>query len=107
MIGAIGSVNNRGGIDQEYQRIMYELGSLGLQPTGDKGADKARLEAEKGKIVDKINEKIDEKTQAKGADFQEAMAASQQENMMREKLEEQRLGAMTVAELNKIYFNLQ
>ena len=106
MIGAIGAVNSRGGIDQEYQRIMYELGTLNLQPTGDKGVDKARLEAEKGKIVDKINEKIDEKTQAKGSDFQEAMVASQQENMMREKLEEQRLGAMTVAELNKIYFNL-
>ena len=52
------------------------------------------------------NTRSDEKTQTKGTDFQEAMVASQQENMMREKLEEQRLGAMTVAELNKIYFNL-
>ena len=45
MIGAIGAINSRGGIDQEYQKIMYELGTLKLQPTGDKGVDKARLEA--------------------------------------------------------------
>lgn len=33
--------------DAEYQRIIRELRALGLEPTGDKAADKAKLEAAK------------------------------------------------------------
>lgn len=34
-------------IDPEHQRIMRELRALGIEPTGDKNTDKAKLEKAK------------------------------------------------------------
>lgn len=36
-----------GAIDTEYQRIIRELRAFGIEPSGDKSVDKAKLEAAK------------------------------------------------------------
>lgn len=93
-VGAIGGICNR--IDPEYMQIIIELQKLGLSPTNNKAVDKARLNEEKQKLVKKIHEKI------------EAAQQSQNTNATAEraKMEEQRLGAMKVGELNKILLGL-
>lgn len=81
-------------LDPEYRRIIQELLALGLTPTGNKSADKAKLEAKKQELARKIQEKMETK--------QPDMADMQQ----RSQLETQKLGAMNVAELNKILHGL-
>ena len=73
---------------------MMEMRKLGLTPTGNKVVDKAALEAEKNKLAEKVQAKLEIKNVDKTDDSQRAM------------LEEQKLGAMTVAELNKILHGL-
>lgn len=97
MVQAISAIGNRNQFqDPEYMRIIQELFQLGLAPTGNKQADKARLETEKQKLAQKIEEKAQEKN------------VPGQNNDMAEKsqMEVQKLGAMTVAELNKILHGL-
>lgn len=95
MVQAIGAIGNYcGKIDSEYLMIMMEMRKLGLTPTGNKAADKTTLEAEKQKLAQKIQAKM------------EAKAPEQTDNSDRAVLEEQKLGAMTVAELNKILHGL-
>ncbi len=81
-------------VDSEYLMIMMEMRKLGLTPTGNKVVDKAALEAEKNKLAEKVQAKLEIKNVDKTDDSQRAM------------LEEQKLGAMTVAELNKILHGL-
>lgn len=90
-VGAIGS--EYGKFDSEYMMILMEMRKLGLTPTGNKAVDKATLEAEKMKLAQKIQAKTEDKSPEKT-------------DNSREMLEEQKLGAMTVAELNKILHGL-
>ena len=91
-VGAIGS--EYGKCDSEYMMILMEMRKLGLTPTGNKAIDKVTLEAEKQKIAQKIYDKF------------EAKMPEKTDNSERAVLEEQKLGAMTVAELNKILHGL-
>ena len=91
-IGAIGNNFNR--VDPEYTRILMELYKLNVKPSGDKEIDKAKLEEEKHKLAEKIQQKFDVETPEKNNNSDKA------------KLEEQRLGAMTVGELNKVLHGL-
>lgn len=77
--------------DPEYMRIIQEMLALGLTPTGNKEADKATLEAEKKRIA--------EQALMKKAQTPQNYAES-------EKLEEQKNGAMALADINKILFGL-
>lgn len=43
-ISSLGAMSTQAYIDPEHQRIMRELRALGLEPTGDKSSDKAKLE---------------------------------------------------------------
>ena len=96
MIQAIGRIGQNDPYkDPEYMKIVQELLQLGLTPTGNKNADKARLQTEKQKLAEKIMEKV-----------QEQQPVQQNENVQRAQMEEQRLGAMNVAELNKILHGL-
>ena len=45
-------------MDPEYQRIMRELRAMGIEPSGDKMADKAKLEAAKSAQKAENNQKI-------------------------------------------------
>ena len=91
-IGAIGNQYNR--IDPEYTRILMELSKLGIKPTGDKNVDKAKLEEEKQKLVEKIQDKMGVNVSEKTNDSERAM------------MEEEKPGAMTVSELLKIYHGI-
>ncbi len=91
-VGAIGS--NFCKVDQEYTRIMMELHKLGLTPSGNKEVDKATLEAEKQKLAQKIQAKLDVQSPEKTDEPERA------------RLEEKKLGAMQVAEVNKILHGL-
>ena len=97
MVQAIGAVGNNGNCaDPEYVKILMELRKLGIKPTGKKQVDKARLEEEKKKLAEKIHDKIENKQNVQ----------NDNSNVERAKMEEQRLGAMTVAELNKILLGI-
>lgn len=91
-IGAIGNQPNK--MDSEYMMILMDLHKLGLKPTGNKAVDKATVEAEKIKIAEKIQDKM-------GVNVTEKT-----ENPERSKMEEEKLGAMNVGELLKIYHGL-
>lgn len=87
--------------DSEYQQIIRQLLALGLTPSGNKNSDKARLQIEKDKLVNKIAEQNQRKE-----NFIETLIQVNEENGLRQTLEEERLGAMSIAELNKYYFGL-
>ena len=97
MIQAIGAIGGNSNLNNpEYVRILQELKQLNIRPTGDINVDKARLEVEKQKLTQKIEEKIEDKN----------IPAQNNEMAERSQMEIQKLGAMTVAELNKILHGL-
>lgn len=104
MINAIGNASGLS-IDAEYLRIIQELRRLGLQPTGDKNNDAQRLAQAKAELVKKI-QKQDEINSIKSLGIQIINSVDETYLSERSEMETQRLGAMTVAELNKLYFRL-
>ncbi len=100
MIQAIGGASNFN--DYEYMQILNELRQLGIAPSGNKSADKSKLEKAKLELVQKINEKQEEDTKQQ-LQIQPIKATDE---VQRTQIENERIGAMTVAELNKIYFGL-
>ena len=98
MIQGIGAIGGKENVynDPEYRKIIQELFKLGLAPTGNKNADKARLETEKQKIAQKIIQKA-----------QEQQPTHSNDNVQRAQMEEQKLGAMNVAELNKLLHGIK
>ena len=105
MVAAIG-YNNGSGIDAEYMRIMRDLKSLGLSPSGNKDIDFQRLGQAKNELVQRLqkNKEISGSSQELGV--QVINQVDESEYLQRSEMEEQRLGAMNVAQLNKIYFGL-
>lgn len=99
----IGGIHN---IDYEHKRIINELQALGITPTYDKNIDRAKLNAEKSKLIDKISHKIEHKNEQANTNFKDTVVAYHQTDEERINLEEQKPGAMTLSELNKIYFGL-
>ena len=93
-------------LDYEYYKIIQELRALGISPTGDKNTDKARLEAEKQKLVEKITEKKAEISEEKELSFDDIVVQTYQVSAERQEMEEKLLGAMTIAEWNRIYFGI-
>jgi len=95
MVQAISAIGYNPYLDPEYMRIIQELARLGLSPTGNKEVDKGRLQAAKEELARKVQDK-----------FQEQLKQVDQVDMQRIQMEEQKLGVMTVAELNKILHGL-
>ena len=104
LIQAISSLNPS--IDSEYLRIIQDLRSLGLNPSGNKNTDKFKLEQAKKELIDKIQTKDNSNQQSKTEEFQKIFPVEDTSDSVRAEMEEQRLGAMNIAELNKLYFNL-
>ena len=100
MIQAIGAVSPYS--DPEYLRILQELMALGIAPSGNKDSDKAKLERIKAELAQKIQTKqSEEQKQSIQVQPLEAIQDSQ-----KAKMESERIGAMNLAELNKLYFGL-
>ena len=92
-------------IDYEHKRIIRELIAMGITPSYDKNIDKSKLEIEKNNLIEKISNKA-EQNQGTSVSFEETVVGYYQPDNERVGLEESRLGAMTLSELNKIYFGL-
>lgn len=103
-IGAISNSIREIEADSEYLRIIQELKALGLTPSGNKNADKAKLQQAKAELIQKIQEKDD--GQNNNLQVQTIEPVDKAQDSKRADLEEQRLGAMTVAELNRLYFKI-
>ena len=125
MVLAVSRIGGAGGTDYEYYIIMQELRALGLYPTGDKAADKAKLAQARAELVNKIADKrveqADPNRQAvktyetkkevgvfndKKSEFENVLSNTEAKYPTQAALERERLGAMTVAQLNRIYFGL-
>lgn len=99
----IGGLHN---IDYEHQRIIRELQALGITPSYDKNIDKSKLEVEKAKLINKIQQKSEQSGAQMNSKFEDTVVGYHQPDTERVELEESRLGAMTLSELNRIYFGL-
>lgn len=100
MIQAVGAISQYS--DPEYLRILRELMALGITPSGNKDTDKMKLEKIRTELVQKIQTKPEEEQkQALQVQPLEAVKDTQQA-----RLEEEKLGAMQISELNKLYFGL-
>lgn len=94
-------------IDAEYMRILQELRALGISPTGNKSTDAQRLTQAKAELVQRIHHKQEENVNSyKNLGVQVIPQVDESEYIQRSEMEEQRLGAMSVAQLNRIYFGL-
>ena len=106
MVAAISSLNPYiPTIDSEYMRILMELRRLGISPSGNKSIDEAKLEQAKAELITKIKDKEKENSRA-ALQVQVVDPAVEAQNSQRAEMEEKRLGAMTVAELNRLYFGI-
>lgn len=94
-----GSMCINGGIDVEHLRIMRELRALGIEPTGDKFADKAKLEeAKKVKSVQQANI-----SKNKSGEEQTSKTSSNNEQQSNQQVGNDMTGANQISELNKLF----
>ena len=78
---------------------------LGIAPSGNKQVDKGKLEQAKAELIQKIQTREQEE-QKQDIQVPPLEGVKDTQNTERAQLEESRLGAMTVAELNRLYFGL-
>ena len=106
MIQTISALNTSiHSIDSEYMRIILELRRLGLTPSGNKEIDKAKLARAKEELITKIKSH-EQNSNNENLQIQTISPVENIENSKRAEMEEQRLGAMTIAELNRLYFGI-
>ena len=103
MIQRLGS-NNGLGADAEYMRLMQEMHSFGLHPSGNKNLDARKLANVKSELVQKIQNSFSGSENNSGV--QVISPVDETDYIQRSEMEEQRLGAMNIANLNKFYFGL-
>ena len=103
MVAAISAIHSYS--DPEYQRILQELMRLGISPSGNKNADKTKLEQAKAELIQKIQNKQQEE-QKQALQVQPIEAVQDNQSVSRSEMEEQRLGAMNIAELNRLYYGI-
>ena len=103
MVAAISSINPC--IDPEYLRIIQQLRSLGIAPSGNKTVDQAKLAQAKAELIEKIHTKHEEEIKSE-LQVQPIADVEDVVDTKRAEMEEKRLGAMNVAELNKLFFGL-
>ena len=103
MIQRLGS-NYGLGADTEYMRLMQEMHSFGLHPSGNKSLDARKLANIKSELVQKIQNSFSGSENNSGV--QVISPVDETDYIQRSEMEEQRLGAMNVANLNKLYFGL-
>lgn len=104
MINSIG--NARGlSIDAEHLKIIQELRRLGHDSSGNVQIDSQKLAEAKTELIDRIKNK-ENNNSSQSLGVQVINQVDDAEFAKRAEMEEQRLGAMNVAELNKLFFGL-
>ena len=102
MLQAINSISGLR-IDAEYVKIIQELRSFGIAPTGNKAIDEQKLIQAKAELVQRIKNK-EETKKVQELNVQVLSPVDETQYAQKSEMEEQRLGAMTVAQLNRLYF---
>lgn len=103
MITAIGAIGVQE--DPEYLRILQELMKLGIAPSGNKSIDKGKLEQAKAELIQKIQTREQEENK-QSLQVQPLEGVIDTQDSKQTQMEEERLGAMTVAQLNRMYFGI-
>ena len=104
MINALGNANSLS-IDAEHLKIIQEMRKLGLSSSGNMQVDIQKLAEAKTELIEKIKSRENKDT-TQSLGVQVISQVDDAEYSKRAEMEEQRLGAMNVAELNKLFFGL-
>lgn len=112
-VNSISCISSGSGIDEEYKKIIEKLIALGITPSGNKAADKAKLHEYELRQL-----KIELGTNGKGTvnkanyltissseieQLKENLQAAEQENKPKSREMEERTGAKQEALLNKYF----
>ena len=104
MINPLG--NSKGlSIDAEHLKIIQELRKLGQGSSGNMQVDAQKLNEAKTELIDKLKNR-ENKNDSQALGVQIINQVDDADFSKRAEMEEQRLGAMNVAELNKLFFGL-
>ena len=103
MLQVISSIQPK--VDAEYLMILQELRRFGIAPSGNKSTDRMKLEQAKAELINKIAQKS-EAEKFENTQVEVIQPIDETENAKRSEMELQRLGAMNIAELNRIYFKI-
>lgn len=103
-INSMGAVAVSVAFDSEYQRIIRELRALGIEPTGNKTVDKAKLEAAKEQQKAKNNGSVIFEAVTGTNDTEKAGAISSADNIKNDStiMAQQMTGAEQISQLNKL-----
>ena len=105
MVMAVGAIGSYGSNyqDPEYIKIIKELTQMGITPSGNKNTDVSKLKEVKTELIEKIQTKQNEEQKQ---ELQVQPLEASKESQQAQQLEYAKTGAMTLAELNKLYFGL-
>ena len=105
MVMAVGAISSYGSNyqDPEYIKIIKELMQMGITPSGNKNTDVSKLKEAKTELIEKIQTKQNEEQKQ---ELQVQPLEASKESQQTQQLEYAKTGAMTLAELNKLYFGL-
>lgn len=105
MVMAVGAIGSYGSNyqDPEYIKIIKELIQMGITPSGNKNTDVSKLKQAKTELIEKIQTKQNEEQKQ---ELQVQPLEASKESQQTQQLEYAKTGAMTLAELNKLYFGL-
>lgn len=103
-INSMGAVAVSVAFDSEYQRIIRELRALGLEPTGNKTVDKAKLEAAKEQQKAKNSGTVIFEAVTGTNDAEKVGAISSADNIKNDSatMAQQMMGAEQISQLNKL-----
>ena len=104
MLQAVSRINGISS-DAEYIRIIQELRALGIAPSGNKTVDAQKLTQAKNELVQRIKNR-EETNEMQELNVQVLSPVDETQYAQKSEMEEQRLGAMTVAQLNRLYFRI-
>jgi len=103
-ISALSGTSSGVAIDSEYQRIIRELRALGIEPTGNKSTDKAKLEeATSSQKAQQTQQTQNVQFVSKTEDTENAGAESSQDNLKNDMSiqAQQMTGATQISDYNK------
>lgn len=101
-IASVSAMSAQAYIDPEHQRIMRELRAMGIEPTGDKNTDKAKLEEAKQAKRTAQAQKVEKTSFVSGTqETEKAGAVSSKDEAIRTDAGQNMTGAQQVAMINK------
>ena len=105
MVMAVGAIGSYGSNyqDPEYIKIIKELTQMWITPSGNKNTYVSKLKQAKTELIEKIQTKQNEEQRQ---ELKVQPLEASKESQQAQQLEYDRTGAMTLAELNKLYFGL-